>query len=51
MPFDENKVWTIISEDGSIGIIQTYLRWIKGSNREGKRYKTVVIPVSRETRL
>ena len=35
----------------SIEIMLTNLRWIKGSNREGKRYKTVVIPVSKETRL
>ena len=34
----------------TVKIILTNLRWIKGSNREGKRYKTVVIPVSKETR-
>ena len=31
-------------------MIITNLRWIKGSNREGKRYRIVVIPVSRKTR-
>ena len=37
--------------DIDIQITLTDLRWIKGSNRIGKRYKTVVIPVSKETRL